>query len=185
MSCKLFPMRVQFPACELARAGMPHEANASLGTRLNRHEFRRTSPVVDGDPERLALVDSSNSLAFDEDMVGLRRLVVDGQSSANTRLCAPGRTTYQDDSSQNRRDCSVDGHRFVPSDNWAFIRLHRTWQPSIPSTTFMVNHDNSRQEKRKKQEKGRAASRFTSPSSAFAECALETWIPTADIDRSN
>ncbi len=77
MDPELFPMRVKFPASELAGADVLHETHATLRTRLNRHECRRTLPVVDGDPERLALVDGSNSLAFDEDVVGVSRLVVD------------------------------------------------------------------------------------------------------------
>ena len=116
MDAELFPMRVQFPARELAGANVLHEANTPLRTRLNRREYRRTLPVVDGDPERLTLVDGSNSLAFDEDVVGVSRLVVDGQDSANTRLGGAGRSTDQDNSSQNRRNCFVDSHRFVPSE---------------------------------------------------------------------
>ncbi len=170
MDRELLPMRVKFPAGELARADVLHEANAALRTRLNRHEFRRSMPVIDRYPERLTSVDRSNSLAFDEDVVRVGRLVVDRKGSADARLCSPSRTTYQDDSSQNCRGCSVDGHRFVPSENWALVRLQRTWQPSITSTTFMVNDDTQRQEKRKNEKKGWRVSRFRSPSSsAFAE----------------
>lgn len=114
MGCELLPMRVQFPASELARADVPHEANVSLRTGLNRHQFRRALPVGDGDLERLTLVDRPHSLTFDEDVVRSGRLVVDGQDSTNTRLGGASRTTYQHDSSQNCRKCSVDGHGFVP-----------------------------------------------------------------------
>ncbi len=70
MGRELFPMRVQFPARVSAGGDVPHEANVSLRTGLNRHQFRRTLPVGDGDPELLALVDGSYSLAFDEQVVG-------------------------------------------------------------------------------------------------------------------
>ena len=110
VSPELLPVRVQFPAYELAGADVPHEANLSLGTGLDSNEFRRAFPVTNGDPKRFASGDRSYALAFDEDVVGVGRLIVDRQEPSNASLCGASRAADQDDNSQERRDLSGDGH---------------------------------------------------------------------------